>query len=312
MRDSSIMIRMIPSQALAALLFSLIALAQPANPGKDWERRKPEEVDYSSKRLDALNGYLATIDTTARMAVHKGKVIFEYGDVTRQGMLTSVQKSLLAILHGKYVANGKINLETTLEELGIDDVEGLLPVEKRAKVRHLITMQSGVFHKNSYPAGGDSVSQAPPRGTQQPGSYFLYNNWGFNVAGYVFEKQTGLDVFDVLQKDIAEPIGMQDFDRALQKKGTGDKTLSKYATHLPWLTTRDMARVGQLMLQNGKWDDKQVVPADWIKTITSLVTPVDQLNPPSERYYSDGRLWGYGYMWWVRDDHNSSGPFQGA
>jgi len=148
------MIRMIPSQALAALLFSLIALAQPANPGKDWERRKPEEVDYSSKRLDALNGYLATIDTTARMAVHKGKVIFEYGDVTRQGMLTSVQKSLLAILYGKYVANGKINLETTLEELGIDDVEGLLPVEKRAKVRHLITMQSGVFHKNSYPAGG--------------------------------------------------------------------------------------------------------------------------------------------------------------
>src|SRR6266516_2341361 len=98
---------MVLRQALAVSLFSAIALAQPVNPGKDWERSKPEDAGYSSKRLDVLKGYLATIDTTAMMAVHKGKVIFEYCDVTRQGFLTSVRKSLLAILYGKYVANGK-------------------------------------------------------------------------------------------------------------------------------------------------------------------------------------------------------------
>lgn len=228
--------------ALATSWFSVIAIAQSVNSGKDWEHKKPEEAEYSSKRLDALKGYLATIDTTAMMAVHKGKVIFEYGDVTRQGMLTSVCKSLLTLLYGKYVANGKINLEATMEELGIDDVGGLLPIEKRAKARQLITARSGVFHKSA--SGSDSLSEAPPRGTQEPGSYFLYSNWNFHVASYVFEKQTGLDIFNVLQKDLAEPIGMQDFDRALQNsptaawKAAGDATLSKYPDHFMWLTTR--------------------------------------------------------------------------
>ena len=56
---------------------------------------------------------------------------------------SSIRKSILAILYGKYVADGKINLEDTLEELGVDDVGGLLPVEKRAKVRDLITSRIG-------------------------------------------------------------------------------------------------------------------------------------------------------------------------
>jgi CubicO group peptidase (beta-lactamase class C family) len=288
------------------LLLVLVALSISA---ADWEREKPEDHGYSTKRLDALKGYLATIDTTAMMAVHKGKVIFEYGDLTKQSYLASVRKSLLAMLYGKYVANGKINLDATLEELGMDDVGGLLPREKQAKVRHLITARSGVYHPASYP--GDDLAQAPPRGTQQPGTYHLYSNWDFNAAGSVFEKQTGMDIYDALQKDLAEPLGMQDFDRSLQKKA-GNVSVSKYEAYPIWLTTRDMARIGQLMLQNGKWEGKQVVASDWIKTITTLVTPVHDMNPPSARGYANGTLWGYGYMWWIWDDHNRVGPLQGA
>lgn len=308
--------QMIPTILLVSSLLSAITFAQSVNPGKDWERSRPEAEGYSPKRLEALKGYLATIDTTAMMAVHGGKVIFEYGDVSRQGFqLTSARKSLLALLYGKYVANGRINLESTLEDLGIDDVGGLLPREKRATVRDLITARSGVFHKNVNPNGGDSLWAAPPRGTQQPGTYFLYNNWDFNVAGYIFEKQTGLDIFDAFQEDIAERIGLQDFDRSLQMKESDDPTLSKYPAYRFSLTVRDMARIGQLMLQNGRWGEQQVVSADWIKTITSLVTPIDQMNPPSQRYwaYAGGEgHWGYGYMWWVWEDHNSLGPFRGA
>ena len=305
---------MLLRNALVALsFFAAIVQGQSVNPGNDWERSTPEQQGYSSKRLNALKAYLASLDTTAMIAVHKGKVFFEYGDTARQGFqLTSVRKSLLALLYGKYVANGQINTEATLEELGIDDVGGLLPIEKRAKVRHLITARSGVFHKNTNPNGGDWLWAAPPRGTQQPGSYFLYNNWDFNVAGYIFEKQTGLDIFDAFQRDIAGPTGMQDFDRSLQKKEADDPKLSKYPAYRFSLTTRDMARIGQLMLQNGKWNGKQVVPADWIRTITSIVTPMEQINPPSARYYSHGLLWAYGYMWWVWDDHGSDGPLRGA
>src|SRR5688572_8430604 len=306
---------MIPKLLVATFLLGATTFAQSVNPGKDWERSKPEAEGYSSKRLEALKGYLATIDTTAMMAVHRGKVIFEYGDVASQEFqVQSVRKSLLALLNGKYVADGRIKLEATLDDLGIDDVGGLLPREKRATVRHLLTARSGVFHKNVNPNGGDNLWAAPPRGTQQPGTYFLYNNWDFNVAGSIFEKQTGLDIFDAFEKDIAEPTGLQDFDRRLQAKESDDPTLSNHPAYRFSLTVRDMARIGQLMLQSGRWGERQVVPADWIKTITSLVTPVDQFNPPSERYwaYAEGRPSGYGYMWWVWEDRNSFGPFRGA
>lgn len=296
---------------LALVLLSLAATlaGQAVYPGKDWERVKPEDAGFSSKRLAALSAYLATLDTTAMMAVHRGKVIFEYGDVTKQSYLASVRKSILAMLYGKYVASGKINLEATLEELGMDDVGGLLPREKRATVRHLITARSGVYHPASY--AGDDLAQAPPRGTQEPGAYHLYSNWDFNAAGFVFEKQTGIDIYDALQNDLAVPIGMQDFDRSLQKK-EGNLAVSQYPAYPIWLTTRDMARVGYVMLRGGKWGDRQVVAHDWVRTITSLVTPLHDMNPPSARGYASGLLWGYGYMWWVWDGHNRLGPFQGA
>ncbi len=291
------------------LLTAGLLQGQAIYPGSDWETAPPEAAGYSSKRLAALASYLATMDTTAILVVHQGKVIFEYGDLKRQSYLASVRKSILAMLYGKYVANGKINLDATLEELGMDDVGGLLAVEKKAKVRHLITARSGVYHKASYP--GDDLDQAPPRGTQPPGTYYLYSNWDFNAAGFVFEKMTGRNIYDALQTDLAEMIGMQDFDRSLQKK-SGDAKVSQYPAYPIWLTTRDMARIGYLMLRQGKWRDRQVVSSEWIKTITSLVTPVYDMNPPSRRGYAAGRLWGYGYMWWVWDDHNRTGPFQGA
>lgn len=81
---------------------------------------------------------------------------------------------------------------------------------------------------------------------------------------------------------------MQDFDRTLQKKVADKPELSNFPAYRMFLTTRDMARIGQLMLQNGQWDGKRVVPADWIKTITSLVTPIMEINPPSERHYASG------------------------
>src|SRR5262245_2653094 len=103
------------------LLFTAAVPAEIAYPIRDWERSRPEDSGYSSKRFAALAAYLATIDTTAMMVVHQGKVVFEYGDLQRQSYLASVRKSILAMLYGKYVASGKINLDATLEELGMDD-----------------------------------------------------------------------------------------------------------------------------------------------------------------------------------------------
>ncbi len=300
---------------LAALAFALSAAAQrPAAvfPGKDWERiRDPESVGFSRSRLEVLRSYLRTLDTTAMMVVVGGRVLFEYGDLAHLSYLASVRKSVLAMLYGNYVASGKIPLNRTLRELGFTDLQGLLPIEQEATIEHLLTARSGIYHPASNP--GDHTAMAPPRGSQKPGTYFLYNNWDFNAAGAIFEKLTGRDIYDALETDLARPIGMQDFDRSRQKKA-GDLKRSRYPAYHMWLSTRDMARLGYLMLREGNWAGRQVIPREWARKIVSLVTPVAELNPLAQRQnaYGSGQLWGYGYMWWVWDAPGQRGPMAGA
>lgn len=279
-------------------------------PGKEWERiEKPESVGYSSARLQALRGWLQSLDTTAMLASVGGRSLFEYGDLTHQSYLASVRKSVLAILYGKYVDNGTIQLNKTLRELEFTDAGGLQPRELEATVEHLITARSGIYHLASNP--GDNTDSAPPRASQRPGTYYLYNNWDFNAAGAVFEKLTGKEIYDAVETDLAKPIGMQDFDRARQRK-SGDPERSQHRAYHMWFSTRDMARIGLLMLREGRWGDSQVVSRDWARRITSLVTPLNEMNPPGLRSLGTGTRWGYGYMWWVWDAPNSPGDFRGA
>jgi CubicO group peptidase (beta-lactamase class C family) len=279
-------------------------------PGADWERiSKPESVGFSSARLEGLRAWLASLDTTAMFVSVGGRELFEYGDVTHLSYLASVRKSVLAMLYGKYVENGTIKLDTTLQELQFTDVGGLMPRELEATVEDLIAARSGVYHPASN--AGDSTDSAPPRGSQAPGSYYLYNNWDFNAAGAVFEKLTGRDIYDAVESELARPIGMQDFDRKIQRK-TGDPQRSQYMAYHMHFSVRDMARLGLLMLGDGNWNGHEVVPRAWAQKIRSVVTPMNEMNPPGYRALGTGQRWGYGYMWWVWDAPNSPGPFAGA
>ncbi len=275
-------------------------------PGAEWERvSSPEAAGYDSARLAELTAYLRTLDTTGMMVVVGGRVLYAYGNLDTLTYLASVRKSILSMLYGNYVASGTIDLNKTLEDLGMDDVGGLLPIEKRAKVEHLITARSGVYHPASN--AGDNSADAPPRGSQEPGTYLLYNNWDFNAAGAAFEKMTGRDIYDALQTDLAVPIGMQDFDRSAQHK-SGNLRASQYPAYHMWLSVRDMARIGYLMLREGNWAGRQLVPRDWARRIHSVVTPYDRMNPASLR----GGTFGYGYMWWVWDGPATPPAFRGA
>jgi CubicO group peptidase (beta-lactamase class C family) len=275
-------------------------------PGVSWERiEDPAEAGYSAAGLEAVTEYLKTLATSACMAVVGGRVLYEYGDLAQLSYLASCRKSILAMLYGKYVMDGTIRLPTTLEDLGIDDIGGLLPVERTATINHLITATSGIYHPASN--SGDSTAFAPERGSQQPGSYFLYNNWDFNCAGYIFELLTHQVIYDALERDLALPIGMQDFDRLEQRK-SGDLKRSRYPAYHIWLSTRDMARIGYLMLRQGEWRGRQVIPGHWVKVITRAKTPVEDMNPEG---YRDGPF-GYGYMWWVWDGPQAEGAFKGG
>ncbi len=275
-------------------------------PGDKWERIiDPASIGYSVEGLEKVREYTEIIGTTGLFVIVGGKVLFEYGDLEQLSYLASCRKSILSILYGKYVSDNTIRLNTTLEDLGITDIDGLLDIEKNATIDHLITARSGIYHPASN--SGDNTADAPPRGSQKPGEYFLYNNWDFNCAGYIFEKLTHQVIYDALEHDLAIPLNMQDFSRLDQKK-SGNLTRSLYPAYHIWLSTRDMARIGYLMLRDGSWDGHQVVPLSWIKRIRRVKTPVEEMNPAP---YKEGAF-GYGYMWWVWDGPKAGSHFKGA
>jgi CubicO group peptidase (beta-lactamase class C family)/dienelactone hydrolase len=283
--------------------------AQPAPlvyPAVSWERvADPEAASWSSDGLEAVRARLATMSTTGFMAVAGGRVLMEYGDIERVSYLASVRKSVLSMLYGIYLERGSIDLDRTLDDLGIDDIGGLTPAEKQATVRDLITARSGIYHEASN--GGDDLARAPPRGSQRPGGYYLYSNWDFNALGTIFEQQTGVGIYDALERDLARPLGMEDFDRASHRM-SGDSTKSTHLAYHMHLSTRDMARIGYLMLREGRWADRQIVPRAWVHESTRAFTRREEMNPAPRR---TGRF-GYGYLWWVFDDPALPEAYRGA
>lgn len=303
-----------------ALLLAIGALAGNATyasaqcdgcvfPGESWEvLRGPElaRAGWDADVLQELNVFLRdSANSTGIVAAERGRVVFRYGDIEELSYLASVRKSILAMLYGQWVENGTIDLDWTLEDIDVDDVGGLLPIERQATIDHLVTARSGVYHPASN--GGDNLADAPERGSQEPGTYMLYSNWDFNAAGAVFEQLTGRDIYDEAQAQIATPIGFEDWDRSAQRK-SGNLSISRNPAYHFWISTRDMARIGHLMLNEGHWDGRQVISRDWARRIVSVVTPLEEMNPVGRR---DG-YFGYGYMWWVFDGPTAVGPFEGA
>ena len=282
-------------------------------PVKDWETVKPELAGYSSEKLNVLRAWLKTQQTTALQVSIRGRVIFEYGDVGRVSKVASVRKSVLAMLYGNYIAQGKIDPNLTVEQLGLTDVQPFLPIEKGATLQHLLTARSGIYLPT---ANEELTALTPKRGSQAPGTYFQYQNWDFNAVGTAFEKLTGKDIFLALEEDLAKPIGMQDFDRKRQRKNN-EMPITRHPEYAMYLSTRDMARLGLLMLADGRWRNTQVMPKGWAGQITTLVTHADELHPMGVGAYRTqiGR-WGYGMLWWVWDapvwPATLTGPYQGA
>jgi CubicO group peptidase (beta-lactamase class C family) len=275
-------------------------------PVPEWQAlASPDSAGWTEADLESVRQRLQKLPTTGFIAVAGGRTLLEYGDVRAVSYLASVRKSILAMLFGNYVASGKVRLNKTLAAAGIDDIGRLTPGEKQATIRDLLTARSGIYHPASN--AGDDLASAPPRGSRQPGAYFLYSNWDFNALGTIFEQETGRNIYDALETDLAQPIGMQDFDRSTHRR-TGNASRSIHLAYHMNLSTRDMARVGYLMLREGNWAGRQVIPRNWVREMTRAFTPVTDMNPPGRRKGP----FGYGYLWWVWDGPAASGGYRGA
>jgi len=274
-------------------------------PGEHWDTLY-NTAEWTASKLKTMERFIIdSTHATGMVVIHKGKMIYQFGDIKELSYLASCRKSICAMLYGPFVENKTINLQETLESLGIDDIGGLLPIEKKATIQHVLNARSGVYHLASN--AGDNTDKAPRRGSVQPGTYWLYNNWDFNVAGYILEKKTGRNIYALVDSIFAKPLQLEDWDIKAQHKD-GDMTRSQYPAYHMWFSTQDMARFGYLMLRNGKWKDKQIISPAWVRTITSTVTPYEETLKDNNVYYN----FGYAYYWWTWDKPFNTGAYKNA
>lgn len=276
----------------------LLTLTSPIFAQNKWIYNKNSELSgWGTRKINAFNRFIIdSTKVTGLVIVHNGKIVFDYGDIKENSYIASCRKSVLSMLYGKYVENGTIDLNKTIKELEIDDVKGILPIEQKATIKDLISARSGVYHPEGYRGGLQQY--APKRGSVKPGEYWLYNNWDFNVAGFVFEQESGKNIYDEIEEQLAKPIHMEDWDRSLQVK-RGNTSISKYLAYPMWFSTRDMARIGLLMLHKGNWNGKQVISEDWIDEMIKQRTTYQEINNNVPIFKNMEVNFGYGYMWWL-------------
>lgn len=253
-----------------------------------------KDLSFSSTCQTTVTKEIETNTVYDSVVVLRGSsYVVRWGAVDRPTNLASVRKSVISLLFGIAVEKGLVNLDATLEELGIDDApQPLTAKERTATVRHLLASRSGIY----LPPLGEAQSWAsrrPARGAHDPGTFWYYNNWDFNALGTIFEKTTGLEIGQAISEWLAKPLGMQTFCPEHVTYEYAD-----FTEHPMWrvyMSAEDLARIGALVLQNGQWNGQQLVPSAYIAESTSEISDVREFIP-------NGIEDHYGLLWWIDSD----------
>lgn len=258
---------------------------------------------WNKQRLNEAFELARKMGSTTLIVITGGDVIKSMGDIETPHDVHSVRKAFLSALVGQHIGDmpNQVNLESTLAELGIDDHPNPLnDLQKQAKVLDLIRSVSGINHA----AVGEGSSEVDLMAGEKnrrlgvrpnrPGTVWAYNNWDYNALTTIFEKQTGVTIYEAFKTGIAEPLEMENFTKDSVYYLKNEK-LSKHAKAGFRLSASDLAKFGQLYLNKGVWNGKQLIPVSWVKRTTRDYTKTGDQGIKS----------GHGYLWWVPCDRIS-------
>jgi CubicO group peptidase (beta-lactamase class C family) len=276
-------------------------------PAASWRTASPAQVGVKASAIAALTERLRAGSLGAEHAlviVRKGYVIADeyFAGWTADSIHTeqSVTKSVTSLVSGIAIARGDLqSVDQPLVEL-FDRYAPIANLDDRKRaltVRDVLTMRTGMdWNEDSY--AGSPLEQLNQLQTdwlrfvidwpmrEQPGTRWQYNSGGVIALGGAIGLAAGMNTADYARTYLLRPIGI-----------TGDKWIRGFPDLLPhtggglYMTTRDLARVGYLVLRRGKWNGTQIVPDAWITESTRpIVTPTYRLG---------GRTSSYGYLWWL-------------
>jgi CubicO group peptidase (beta-lactamase class C family) len=294
--------RLIPFICLG---LSVSLLGAPAKAPFSFPRSAPEAqgissgdilafVDEAEQKLDALHSL---------MIVRHGKVVAEgwwapYA-ANEPHMLYSLSKSFTSTGIGLAIAEGKLQVDDPILKFFPD----LAPAEPSAnlramRVRDLLTMSTGHHDEDvrEFPYNSDDnvvkLFLSRPV-SHKPGTFFFYNTPASYMLSAIVQKVTAQALVDYLGPRLFEPLGIESpkWDASKQGVSMGGFGLN--------VRTEDIARFGQLYLQKGEWQGKQIVPAAWVEAATAR--QMSNGSSPTSDWEQ-----GYGYQFW-RSRHGFRG-----
>ncbi len=296
--------RSLPSPVFALLaLLAFVSLHCALVAGEPLPRSTPEAQGISSA---AIRGFMEAADQEIHtlhsfMLVRHGHVIAEAWwkpeAADKPHVLWSLSKSFNSTAVGLAAEEGKLSLEDPVlkffpKETPADVSENL----KAMRVRDLLTMSGGHDTEPKFNiANGPSVQEFLAHPVQhQPGTWFRYNTPGSYMLSAIVTKATGKTVLEYLRPRLFEPLGIENPEWGVTGEGYN---LGGYGL---FVRTEDIAKFGQLYLQKGRWNGRQLLPAKWVEAATAKQVPNEKA--PSGRT-SDWQQ-GYGFQFW-RCQHNA-------
>ena len=250
----------------------------PVDPS--WRRASGDDKAVDSKALAELLAASRRAGGDGLLVVVDGEIIHEqYEPRYRHPMLTmSSVKSMTGLLVGLAIADGKIeDIATPIGKYLPEWKDGL---RGQVTIEHLLTMTSGLMRMRTkgVPSAADKnafVRALEP--TVQPGTRWSYSNEGVQLLGATLRQALGEKLTDYARRRLFAPLGMK--ATTLRQDRAGNAITYADAR----TTLRDFARLGVVIAQDGKWNGKQVLPADWLER---------SLTPCAKNA-------GYGYLWWL-------------
>lgn len=262
-------------------------------------RRTPEEQGVASSGLLALVDALDAIDEVhGLMVVTRGAVVAEgWWDpytADRPHQLFSLSKTFTAVAVGLAEAEGRLCVDDLLlDHLPLGDGAAPSPHLARMRLEHLLTMTTGhdedstdrVFAEHDWV---QAFLRLPVE--HEPGSHFVYDTAATAMLSAVVQRVTGERVLDVLGPRVLAPLGIRGMTSEQSPTGfdMGGTGMSA--------RTEDVARLGMLLLGDGVWRGRRLLPEGWVGRATAARTPSAGENPDWTE--------GYGYQMW-RGRHGS-------
>lgn len=284
--------------------------------GRRLPRSSPEEQGVASDALARMVRALQAGPPEVRsvMVVRHGHVVAEgwappYAP-DRPTALYSLSKTFTASAVGLAVGEGLVGLDDLVVDLLPDAVpaDGLSDDERarlgRLTVRHLLTMTTG-HDEDASPGAIDGRTDwlagflAQPL-VHEPGSHFVYNTVATYALAAIVQRASGERLLDYLRPRLLEPLGITraTWEQSPERVDTGGFGLAA--------TTEDVAALGELLLRDGVWQGRRLLPVGWV-TLASAAHVPPGTAPGDER--SDWAQ-GYGFqMWRSRHGYRGDGAF---